>query len=109
MAAGRKHRAEIKGGRQHADDGVRLVVEGERRADNRRIRREAPAPQAIAQHHRFRSVPQAFFFREHPAKLRPDPEHIEEVVGDGHAGETFRLAGAAQEIVANPVERHSSR
>ena len=104
MAAGREHGREVERGRQHADDGVRLIVQDERGADDRGVGIEPALPESVPEHHRLRPVPLALLGVEDPADLRFHAEHVEEVVRHRHAAQALGLAAAAQQVVAHAIE-----
>jgi hypothetical protein len=83
---------------------VRLVVERERRADDRAIRGKPTAPESIAEDHGLRSVPFDFVSGEQPSELRLDAEDLKEVVGHRHAAETFGFTRSAEQVVADAIE-----
>lgn len=77
--------------RRHADDREQLAVESDFRADDVRIRAEALAPEAVAQHHHPRGARRGVFCGEKSsAHRRVDAEEVEVVAGDDLASETFR-------------------
>ena len=109
MATWGEHRSEIERRRQHTDDGMWLVVQREGGSDDRGISREAALPKTVAEQDGLWSVPRAFLRIERPSEQRPHAEHVEEIVGNGNAAEALRLTLAAQEVVADAVEREVPR
>jgi hypothetical protein len=59
----------------------------------------------MTDHHGLGPVPRGFVRAERPAQVRPHAEDIEEVVGHRHAAEALGFSAAAQQVVADSVER----
>jgi hypothetical protein len=52
----------------HADDGIRLIAQGERFPHDGRVAAELALPQAVAQHHRLAAVGRVLLRREGPSQ-----------------------------------------
>ena len=63
--------------RQHADDGVPVVVDAQLAADRRRRRAEAAAPQRVADDEHLVDAGRGVLGAEQPSELRPHAEHVE--------------------------------
>jgi hypothetical protein len=84
-----------------ADDGVRLVVQLDRLANDRGIGAVLPAPECIAQHHDARRVRGAVFIGlEESSPRRVHAEQREEVGRRGAAANVPRLPAAAEGEIA---------
>ena len=107
--AGGEDRTEVEGGRQHADDRLRCLVERDAPAHDRRVGRELALPERVAQHDHMRSVLGALLLRERAAEQWLHAEHREEILSDRDAGQADGVAVANQTRIADSVERVVSR
>ena len=94
VAAGGEDRGHIERGRQYAGHGDRLIIDGERAADQSGVGAEPPLPQTVAQQHGLGPVPFAFLGGKQSAELGLNSEHLEEILRHRHAAEPLRLAVA---------------
>ncbi len=68
--------------REHADDGVRVVVEQERAAEHSGVAAHLRPPEGVAEHDRAGAAVLVLAGAEGAAELRTDAEDVEEVGGD---------------------------
>ena len=81
--------------RHHAHDRERLAIEHDRGADDAGVRREALAPQRVAEHDHARGAPPIVLGHERAPERRRHAEHGEEAPGDEPTHELDGLAAAA--------------
>ena len=104
-AARREDGCEIERRRQYSDDGVGLVVDGQRRADDcgSASKRRSQKPSL--------NITAFGPFHWHLLRVKTRPscglhaEHVEEVIDTGTPLSTLGLPAAAEQVVADAVER----
>ena len=88
---------------QDADDGVGLVAQGERLADDVGIAAEFALPQAVAQHHDFAAVGRVFLRGEGAAQHDRRAEEAEVALGDVDAVDLLGTVAGEVEAGAGEV------
>src|SRR6476661_7388103 len=83
-------------GREHADDGVWIIVELYLSPQNSRISAELTGPQAVADDCRFRETRRLVARTKHPSDVRGGAEHGKIVGTHFHQLETLRTPCAGQ-------------
>src|SRR6516225_1478349 len=93
-------------GGQHADDGMRLVIEQNRSTDNRRIRPKLVDPEHVAEERHMMFSALIFAGQERSTSLSADAVDVEVTSGNSRASELHGFAVAGQCRGAAGLSRH---